>query len=94
MLFCPDKPVYFAYRFVHGDIIHMDIQKRYSHAGYSIRLFCFLQYDKVSVTISSIPKKGFHPGRLIKRYWNDAVSIVPIMRKYKAQKQCDKADNK
>lgn len=22
------------------------------------------------------------PGRLIKRYWNDAVSIVPIMRKY------------
>ena len=34
------------------------------------------------------------PGRLIKRYWNDAVSIVPIMRKYKAQKQCDKADNK
>ena len=22
------------------------------------------------------------PGRLIKRYWNDAVSIVPIIRKY------------
>ena len=22
------------------------------------------------------------PGRLIKRYWNDAISIVPIMRKY------------
>lgn len=28
------------------------------------------------------------PGRLIKRYWNDAISIVPIMRKY-GKKQND-----
>lgn len=25
------------------------------------------------------------PGRLIKRYWNDAISIVPIMRKYRSK---------
>lgn len=25
------------------------------------------------------------PGRLIKRYWNDAVSIIPIIRKYKTK---------
>ena len=27
------------------------------------------------------------PGRLIKRYWKDAVSIIPIMRKYKKAKE-------
>lgn len=26
------------------------------------------------------------PGRLIKRYWNDAISIIPILRKYRKKK--------